>query len=289
LIDDLPLSSACSIRVSYEIAFAYVLFLLGLVCAHVGIFTFRETKCLVGNGNKRSYVSGLIMLWGVCVLGAYVATRTYVFPWYEPLYEVPVLLVIGITILGIRSRFALLGLVVFAIPMLGQMLGLSQVILAASVNPACYQDFESGARVRHYVQIGNWLYDQYPRATLMTSEIGGLGYGFKGHMVDGAGLISPDALQYHPMSVPDERSAGYIGAIPVGFIEDTNPELIVSYDVFAEAFLESDALDRYVRFKYPVFLEEDFKRSGISTLWGSEYLNVFIREDLAPDSAAGIP
>jgi hypothetical protein len=205
LIDDLPLSSACSIRVSYETAFAYVLFLLGLVCAHVGIFTFRETKFLVGNGNKRSYVSGLIMLWGVCVLGAYVATKTHIFPWYEPLYEVPVLLVIGITILGIRSRFALLGLVVFAIPMLGQMLGLSQVISAASVNPACYQDFESGARVRHYVQIGNWLYDQYPHATLMTSEIGGLGYGFKGHMVDGAGLISPDALQYHPMSVPKCR------------------------------------------------------------------------------------
>ncbi len=290
LLDDLPLSSACDLYVSYEVAFAYVLFLLGLVCAHIGIFTFREVRFLSRcNGDERSYVSGLIMLWGVCVLGAYVATKTYIFPWYEPLYVVPTLLVIGKTILGTRSPFASLGLAVFAIPMLAQMLGLSQVLSAASGNPTCYQDFEVGARVRQYIQIGSRLFDQYPRATLMTSEIGGLGYGFKGHIVDGVGLISPGALRYHPMSVPDKRSAGTIGAIPVGFIEEISPELIVSYDVFAEAFLRSDALDHYVRIKYPVFVEEDINRSDIKTLWGSEYLNVFIREDLVPDSATGIP
>jgi len=285
LLDDLPLSSACEFCVSYEVAFAYVVFLLGLVGAHIGIFTFREVRCLGRcSADQRSYVSGLIMLWGICVLGSYVATKTYIFPWYEPLYVVPILIVIGKTLLGTRSPFAPLGLVVFAIPMLAQMLGLSQVLSAASGNPTCYQDFEAGARVRQYIQIGSRLFDQYPHATLMTSEVGGLGYGFKGHIVDGVGLISPGALRYHPMSVPEERSAGNIGAIPVGFIEEMNPELIVSYDIFAEAFLKSDALDHYVRIKYRVFVEEDISRSDIKTLWGSEYLNVFIRKDLAPAS-----
>jgi hypothetical protein len=230
-------------------------------------------------------IGALFLIWGLGVLSVYTLSSVLLFPWYVPLYAVPLLLVLSKVMLDSRTRLATFALTILALPLvISQLAGLSQTILGATVNPAYYQGFERGARVRHYLELGARLYDQYPDATLMTSELGGLGYSFRGYVMDGAGLVSPGALTYHPMSIPEERSHGKFGAIPVGFIEDTNPEIIVSYDAFVEAFLKSSVRSRYVHTVFPAFLPDDLMRSEQKTLWTSRNLNLFIRRDLVNEA-----
>ena len=45
-------------------------------------------------------------------------------------------------------------------------------------------------------EFGAHLAGIFPNSRLMTSEIGGLGYGFPGPLDDGIGLISPEASKY---------------------------------------------------------------------------------------------
>jgi hypothetical protein len=135
----------------------------------------------------------------------------------------------------------------------------------------------SAGRARKYLEVGRYLYDRYPESTLMSSEIGGLGYGFKGYVVDAAGLASPGALKYHPMKVPEERSNGSIGAIPVGLVEEIKPDIIVSYDIFIENLVNSDVIKDYYLIRDPVFVESDLNMSKTKVIWGSKNLNIFIR------------
>ena len=96
-------------------------------------------------------------------------------------------------------------------------------------------------------------------------------------------------IHHHPMAVPRERRNGATGAIPVGFVRETRPELIVSLDVFIEAFLRSEIRRAYVRYEEPIYVEEDLRLAASSKLWQSRALNVFIRRDLAPGPASTAP
>jgi hypothetical protein len=91
----------------------------------------------------------------------------------------------------------------------------------------------------------------------MTSEIGALGHSFHGYVYDGLGLTNPDALKYHPMKVPQARHSGDVGAIPAGYVNEKHPDVIVSYDTFAEAVLRSSAMESYIDRAFPVFLPAD--------------------------------
>lgn len=256
-----------------------------LLCAVVGIYVSHTIKSLMGFGVKRAckdaddVVLG-ILFWGISIAAVYFITRVMVFQWYIPLYIVPLFLVSGKLLLDSSLFIEWKGKMLLLTPLfLGRFISVVQVMLAVFVIPVYYPEFHAGARVRHYVEVGRVLYDQFPHATLLTSEIGGLGYGFRGYILDGVGLVSPQALQYHPMEIPDERSSGNLGAIPIEFIAVTHPDYIVSYDAFAEAFLKSDLLALYDRYQCSVFLEEDMPSTGDFVFWGSRYLNIFVRKD----------
>ena len=139
---------------------------------------------------------------------------------------------------------------------------------------------ESGARVKMYQKIGNLLNTEYPHKTLLTSEIGALGYTFQGEILNSAGLASPSSLGYHPMKVPEERPSGSVGGIPPEYVKANLPDLIVSYDVFAQALLKDDVVNRYNAIMIPALLPEDAVVSGKNTIWSSKYLGVYIRDDL---------
>jgi hypothetical protein len=111
----------------------------------------------------------------------------------------------------------------------------------------------------------------------MTSEIGGLGWGFHGKILDGVGLASPEAIRYHPMRVPDERSSGLWGEIPAGFVRDSHPDLIVSYDMFAESALPAALSLGYADYSYPQFVRED--RAKAKNLWMARWMHVLVASD----------
>ncbi len=94
----------------------------------------------------------------------------------------------------------------------------------------------------------------------MSSEIGGLGEGFEGEILDAVGLATPSAIKYHPMRVPDERSSGDLGEIPTGFVSEMRPDVIVSYDVFAESLLKNPDRSIYTEFVYPALPAAEMPR-----------------------------
>jgi hypothetical protein len=94
-------------------------------------------------------------------------------------------------------------------------------------------------RTYEYKKIGDFLYTTCPNCSLVTSEIGALGWSFKGLVYDGFGLADPSALSFHPLEVPAERSGYGIGAIPPDYIKYRDPDFIVSLPIFIEKFLAS--------------------------------------------------
>ena len=148
--------------------------------------------------------------------------------------------------------------------MLFQAVALLQVITAATISPAYLPGFSEGARSSHYLATGQQLYKDFPSARLLTSEIGGLGYGFRGYIHDSGGLVSPEVL-----SNPGIINSG--GKIVTDFIDGTIPDLIVSYDIFIEDEFVKESTQEYTVISYPVFSEEDMNRSIITTPWGESY------------------
>ncbi len=241
-------------------------------------------------GSTFSATARLSFVCGLAIAVAYVATDALVFEWYVPLYAVT----LGWPMLAATlhppaaslempvRRWAGIGALVLLL--WPAHAGLAGYVRGAAVNPAYAPGFLQGARVQSYIAVGRDLFRDFPDQTLLTSEIGGLGHGFGGRLEDGFGLVSPEAVKYHPMPVPQARSSGILGVIPPGYVEELDPPLLVSYDLFIEAFLHSPAARRYVRVPLPAFRPRDLELARAARvptdMWGIGKLNVFIRRDL---------
>jgi hypothetical protein len=241
---------------------------------------------LYGRERRRRPDPAAVMLAGFgALLGvAYVARKTFIFSWYLPLVWLP--LAIGVLLWTDRkqSRRAMIG-ALFTASMLVPLFwsGLSLLPVAMRNPPGNMAGFAESARVHEYRRIGAALYQQCPTGTLMTSEIGGLGWGFRGTILDGAGLASPEAIRFHPMRVPQERSQGGLGEIPPGFIRERHPDLIVSYDAYAEIAIPAARAMGYIDYTFPMFVRGE--RDGMGDLWGSRQMHVLV----APDGRCSPP
>jgi len=214
-----------------------------------------------------------LMLHGLLILFAYVSQGTFIFPWYTPLYTLPLLF--GISILSIKGNIiGHLLLLILCFPLV-QLTALNTY--AAFFDRSLYSKFEEGARVRKYLEVGESLYKRYPDATLMTSEIGGLGFGFKGYIYDGGGLASPEAKSFHPLKVPEQRSAGGLGAIPLLFIKKIKPDIIVSLPRLLEENSEEELSESYNKKTKSIFIEQDILLAPDISIWGNHSLEVYVR------------
>lgn len=215
--------------------------------------------------------------WSISTIIFYLVTKAYVFPWYHALYTIPLVLSGFVLVKKTQVVVIRIHLVVVSL-VLG--LGLISTLVASLGKVQYYSNFVDGSRVKTYLNLGGVLYSNYPYSDLLTSEIGGLGYSFPGKIIDAAGLATDQAIDFHPMLVPQERSSEGIGAIPPAFVRQMMPDIIVSYDYFIEALRKDEVLEEYLEFHIPAFLPEDKKYSSDNLIWGSEYLCVFIRNDL---------
>lgn len=213
----------------------------------------------------RSMWPMLFCLWGLLVLGGYIAGHTLIFPWYGPLYTLPLIIACFLCLDKIPnpSSNVIKGLLYI-------MFGVSIVSILSALYmgiryPNSTDITKSNAKVKVYLAVGSILYREYPDANLLTSEIGGLGYAFKGKIFDAAGLASPDALKFHPMKIPEQRSSGTVGAIPPDYVKENMPDIIVSYDFFAEALLRSEVISQYNVVLIPS---------------NNNYLRIYLRKDL---------
>jgi hypothetical protein len=100
-------------------------------------------------------------------------------------------------------------------------------------------------RTHQYVRIARWLNTQaHENETVCIAEIGAFAYHFKGRVLDGVGLVSPEALPFHPIPL-DKRSNGSLGEIPLGLVQDQKPEFIVTLPILAEELVASSYLENH--------------------------------------------
>jgi hypothetical protein len=193
-------------------------------------------------GPKTALICGIA---GTTIGAAYVSQNVYVFAWYQA--NVFPLVVLGIA--GLIAALARAGafparlpqpLLLLFLPVLPSFF---QDSYAAAGHLTFYSEWAEGGRVRVYIAVAETLARENPTGTLLSSEIGGLGWGFPGRIVDAAGLASPEARRYQPMTVP--------GAIPPAYLEQVHPDFVVSRSVFAGAVEQQNALSDYDCTKIP--------------------------------------
>ena len=202
--------------------------------------------------------------------------RTLIFPWYYCLLVYPfgLALILSAEYSGAGSTASaraenLAGILV----VLGFLLfGVKAVLFAFGIVGGDAPTL----RVARYIQIGSGLYRHCPSCTLVTSEIGGLGYSFKGRVYDAFGLGDPEAARFHPLSVPEERQDFRVGAIPPKYVVYRNPDFVVSMPLFSMALRASKVVDKYNAYDCP------FSEKRGVRIWGDSTVQIFSRRVL-PD------
>jgi hypothetical protein len=219
----------------------------------------------------------ILLVFSAALLCAWMVGRTLIFPWYLCVLFFPVALhglQAGAAPTGSGGwRRALSVALMLILGALGVAKAEEQIGIAG--HPS------ANARVLLYLKIGSALYAHCPACTLLSAEIGGLGYSFKGRVHDALGLGDPEALRFHPMRVPQERASYSVGAIPPGYAELRDADLIVSMPRLGAAMIISPLIRRYHSYDCPFGPE-------IGTIWSNDRIRVFSKAALPADTVAAM-
>jgi hypothetical protein len=216
---------------------------IALIAVAAVLFTRKPARHLL--------LPNLLIVFGIILTILYIASRTLVFPWYLPLAILPIVLGLSLGI-GATGKIWQSLIAIATILLLLPWQSTKQEAAAFLTNTPRRAFRDTGAvRVKTYQLTGRAIAQSCPNARLLTSEIGGLGDGFPGEILDGFGLATPAAIRYHPLRIPDQRSAGAIGAIPPAFASASHPDLIVTYGIFAEALLQNLDPAVFAHYIYP--------------------------------------
>ena len=106
--------------------------------------------------------------------------------------------------------------------------------------------------------------------------MGALGFYFKGKVLDGNGLVSPEALPFLP--VPAEQRLGpRAGALSVDFVRATMPDWVVTMQIFSCKSLDvSDWFKANYKLVRSVALPQ--------RTFGSKDIRIYQRRDLSTGS-----
>jgi hypothetical protein len=206
---------------------------------------------------------GGLLVAGICILTAYGVRMIGLFPWYLPLFVVPIVFasLSAVQSGGWRRTLVVAG----ALPLWIQPLGV--LVDATTGTPRV---LAANLRCGIYARIGADLARQLPPSSVVLApEIGALGLTYPGPIFDALGLVSPGALAYHPVPYPQQRRNGMVGAIPRGLIPKVQPEAIVTMEDFGQPLHGTNELDNYDVSEYPL------PDGGI---WNSRNVRVYLRK-----------
>ncbi len=248
--------------------------ILGAVVMAV-VLTLRQKRVsfetLVREARSSPFL--VILFPAVVILAVYSVKRVLIFPWYAPLYLVPLHLAL------VRDSFRATGRIrLLAITLIIPCFATALCVVVGSRNFAYMPFFESGARARKLRHLGEWLALEHANAKVAAPEIGALGFSFPGPIEDTVGLASPGALRFHPLKVPSQRPTGYHGGVPAAFIEESRPDIVIGLDVLMTDFSNSPVASRYEIRRVSPVLEEDRARLGTAKVFGADALIIAIRK-----------
>lgn len=251
---------------------------LGLLLGTTGLAAIAATR---REDREIAALPGL----AAALLASYGLRRAFVFDWYWPLVTFPAALGAVTLVLATRGgvRFLASGAaLIVAFPLLPQADSAWATVSGALRNEP-QATATANLRTVTYARIGSALDAVCPGAVVMAPEIGALGWAFRGPILDAVGLVSPQVLRYHPLSVPDQRSSGFVGAIPTQAVEDLRPDAVVAMSVFATHALRKmqagEALRDYGMVQaLPVF-DPSLGPGLPDQLWSSTGTTLLVRKD----------
>lgn len=210
------------------------------------------------------------------VVSAYAVRGVLVFPWYAPPMVTPLLLALA-PIWDGKNRWWRIGGYICVLPIL--ISGTLSALVWSRPDMATYGP--SGSRASTLRRIGEAIVQINPNGVVLAPEIGGLGRGFSGTVFDGVGLASPAALAFHPLRVPEDRSAGFLGALPEGLVATVSPDFIVGLPTLLEAVIRSPLSSKYERITVPLTYRDIFGMQRPIQVWGNSSIIIFARPEFA--------
>ena len=233
---------------------------------------FAGHAVTVARNRWRLELPDVLLMFSAAVMGAWIVGRTVVFPWYYCLLTFPFAVATMVLVDEASSRTPRLlvrlhyvAVAVFCV------LGATKAWATFGVTGEDHVNL----RVYRYRDIGTALFAHCPTCTVVSSEVGGLGYAFKGRVYDAFGLGDPDAARFHPLKVPEERRGYWVGAIPPEYVRYRDPDYVVSMPLFSEALRRSAVLGAYQA--YDCALDP----SGSLKLFGDTKIQVFSKSPIA--------
>lgn len=214
----------------------------------------------------------LLMFSGFLIMIAYIVNTVFIFPWYSPLYTVPFLTGLLLYCFSNGSALAKTGAVLICLPVLVSA-GFDFLSLKS---PNYFTEYEGGAKARRYLEAGTKIFQCYPDKTLMASEIGALGYAFKGKIKDAVGLASPEALKHYP------RGKAMTGGIPPEFVIAAKPDLIAGIEYHTQELMGPAITDNFIVKEIDMFTPDDRKLIGSQTYLHSSKLRILINNSIIP-------
>jgi hypothetical protein len=204
------------------------------------------------------------------VVVGYAVRSVLVFPWYAPLITVPTIIALApVWRLGLRHQLCM---TVLVLPQASAAILSALTPIAPQHSPLA----PSGARAHTLLLIGQALSSIEPRLTIVAPEIGALGYGFRGDLIDAVGLASPASLTFHPLRVPEERQGGYQGAVPPQLVKNTQPDVVIGLPSLMYAVVRDPHLTNYTKIEIPITLPPPHERVP-TTVWGNSHITVLVQ------------
>jgi hypothetical protein len=197
---------------------------------------------------RRNSILWIVPITLLILLAFYARSATLLFGWYYAHFDVLAVLCFAA---GLYALFSLMMKLLWKtvpqwLPMLLSMclflyIQHGVILENATLPTMTFRQPPLDEREYDYYQLTQWLGSQIPAGTtIIMPEVGVLGY-YMSHItvIDGAGLVSPQAVAYFP--VPEnERLDAAIGAIPRGLVRDYQPDMVITLDFFVVNGLLTD-------------------------------------------------
>lgn len=252
---------------AYNIPATRVLIILGLKPGLVPLFAVVFCALLFLLIRRRALVpipvvALSLISFGVLLATTYSLRHAWLASWYLPLVLLPsslgcLLLVVSTPKLPVARILATVLMLWFLlIPVYSTRHLIAEALLGLDY-PRWNDDYAAAARVHEYFAVGQTLYHACPNGSLLTSEIGGLGYGFRGEILDGVGLTTPAAIFFHPLRFPQDSPSYDEGAIPLRYARIANADLIATYLHHGEVVVQQAQSLGYDDIALPPFLRAD--------------------------------
>ncbi|RMD84232.1 MAG: hypothetical protein D6808_07310 [Candidatus Dadabacteria bacterium] len=228
--------------------------------------------------------SYLITLPTTLLIVCYIFSKTIIFQWYIPLFYVP-----AITwALSAAVHFNTISIKALCIALLfPYIFSFSKDTISFFGNPSMFSLFFPEARVRQLRKIARDLYAKYPNARVLAPEIGGVGFEFKGRIIDAIGLITPEALRYRQREISDPKETSntktdrtkLIGSVSREMILAFKPDIVLGLETMLSSMEAPPLSDLYEKQIYPIFAQEDASIATTKSIFMARRINVYIRRD----------